>query len=156
MENKKMTKNRTKEICIITGVIISLCIVLTLVLHLTGVSVKGAMDTNAADSEIVHAGAEITDYNLIVLEDEELPAAAAAPVEDKASKALWVMTAAFIGVLLIGYELWYEGTQSRIKALSVGDKEEEQILRGVNRLHPFRAINAKKEMESKAAEVYFK
>ncbi len=151
-----MTKNRTKEICIITGVLLSLCIVLTLILHLTGVSVKGAMDTTASDQEIVHAGAEINDYNLIVLEDEELPAAAAAPVEDQASKALWVMTAAFIGVLLIGYELWYEGTQARIKALSVGDREEEQILRGVSRLHPFRALNAKKEMESKAAEEYFK
>ena len=148
-------KNRTKQISIVITSILAFGIILTLVMHLTGVKVQGSMDAVSSDSKIVHAGTEVEDYNFTVIEDEELPAAAA-PIESKASKALWVMTVVFVMVLLIGYELWYEATQARIKALSVGDREEADILQGVNRLHPFRAMNAKREMEIKAAEEYFK
>ncbi|MBQ7581595.1 MAG: hypothetical protein IJU25_02115 [Lachnospiraceae bacterium] len=150
-----MTKNRTNTISIITGAVIIVSILLALIIHLTGVKVHGSMDAVSEETAIVHAGTEINDYDLVVLEEEELPAAAA-PLENKASKALWVMTAVFVLVLLVGYELWYENCEARIKALSVGDREEAGILRGVNRLHPFRAMNARREMEIKAAEVYFK
>ena len=138
------------------GVIISICLALTLILHMSGLTVQGAMETAEAGTEIEHAGVEVENYDLVVLEDEEVPGAATAPVESKATMALWVMAAAFIIVLLIGYELWYESIQSRIEGLCVGDKEEEGILKGVNRLHPFRTLNAKREMETKAAEDYFK
>lgn len=148
-------KNRTNSISIISGIIIAACILLALFIHLTGVKVQGSMDAVTEDTAIVHAGTEIDDYSFVVLEDEELPAAAS-PIESKASKALWVMTAVFLVVTLVGYELWYENCESRIRALSVGDKEEAHILRGVNRLHPFRAMQARREMEIKAAEVYFK
>ncbi len=151
-----MTKKRIKEICIIMGVIISICLALTLILHMSGLTVQGAMETAQAGTEIEHTGEEVDNYDLVVLEEEEIPGAAVAPEESRATMALWVMAAAFIIVLLIGYELWYESLQSRIEALSVGDKAEEGILKGVNRLHPFKTINAKREMENKAAQDYFK
>ena len=156
MEMREMMKNRTNTISIVTGAVLAAFVLLALLIHLTGVRVQGSMDTTSEDTAIVHAGTEIDDYDLVVLEEEELPAAATAPIESKASKALWVMTAVFVLVLLVGYELWYENCEARIKALSIGDSEEAVILSGVNRLHPFKAMNARREMESKAAEVYFK
>ena len=149
-------RKRMKGIGITIGVILTVCLLMVGFINLTGLTVKGSMDAVTTETEIAHAGEEIDDYDLVVLEEEELPAAAAAPVENKASKALWVMTAVFILVLLIGYELWYEGMLGRIKALSVGDSEEDGILKGIGRLHPFRTVNARREMETKAAEEYFK
>ena len=154
--DKRMMKNRTNTISIVTGAVLVAFILLALLVHLTGVRVQGSMDSVSDEATIAHAGTEIDDYDLVVLEEEELPAAATAPIESKASKALWVMTAVFVLVLLVGYELWYENCEARIKALSIGDSEEAVILSGVNRLHPFKAMNARREMESKAAEVYFK
>ena len=152
---EQIMKNRTKQFGIVITSILAFGIILTLTMHLMGVKAQGSVDAVASDTKIEHAGTEVEDYYFTVIEDEELPAAAA-PVESKASKALWVMTVVLVMVLLIGYELWYEATQARIKALSVGDREEADILHGVNRLHPFRAMNAKREMEIKAAEEYFK
>ena len=151
-----MMKNKMRGIGITLGVILAVCVVMACVFNLTGLTVKGSMDAVSTETEIAHAGQEINDYDLIVMEDEQLPAAAAAPVDNKASKALWVMTAVFVLVLLIGYELWYEGMLGRIKTLSVGDSEEDGILKDVSRLHPFKTVNARKEMETKAAEEYFK
>ena len=147
---------KMRGIGITIGVILTVCLLMVGFINLTGLTVKGSMDAVSTETEIAHAGEEIDDYDLIVLEEEELPAAAVAPVENKASKALWVMTAVFVLVLLIGYELWYEGMLGRIKTLSVGDNEEDSILKDVSRLHPFKTVNARKEMETKAAEEYFK
>ena len=151
-----MMRKKMRGIGITIGVILTVCLLMVGFINLTGLTVKGSMDAVSTETEIAHAGEEIDDYDLIVMEDEELPAAAVAPVENKASKALWVMTAVFVLVLLIGYELWYEGMLGRIKTLSVGDSEEDGILKDVSRLHPFKTVNARKEMESKAAEEYFK
>ena len=147
---------KMRGIGITIGVILTVCLLMVGFINLTGLTVKGSMDAVSTETEIAHAGEEIDDYDLIVLEEEELPAAAVAPVENKASKALWVMTAVFVLVLLIGYELWYEGMLGRIKTLSVGDSQEDGILKDVSRLHPFKTVNARKEMETKAAEEYFK
>ena len=151
-----MMRKKMRGIGITIGVILTVCLLMVGFINLTGLTVKGSMDAVSTETEIAHAGEEIDDYDLIVMEDEELPAAAVAPVENKASKALWVMTAVFVLVLLIGYELWYEGMLGRIKTLSVGDSQEDGILKDVSRLHPFKTVNARKEMESKAAEEYFK
>lgn len=150
-----MTKNRMNTISITSATVLAVCIMLAVFFHLTGVRVQGSMDAASKDAAIVHAGTEINDYDLVILEEEELPAAAA-PVDNQASKALWVMTSAFILVLLIGYELWFENTQARIRALSMGNPDEDPLMRGVNRLHPIKALQARRDMEFRAAEIYFR
>ena len=136
------------------GTLLVLACVLILAVKFTDVPVHGSMDSAAVTIGDDHAGTEGDSYDFVVLEDEQLPAAAA-PEESKASKALWVILVVSLLVVLIAYELWYENCNLRIKDLAV-ESGETGFIKGIGRLHPFKAMDVRRELETKAAEYYFK
>lgn len=138
----------------IIGIILVLACALVVSIRLTNVTVHGSMDSAAVTIGDDHEGTIVDEYDLIVLEDEQLPAAAK-PEESKASNALWVIAIVSILVILIAYELWYENCNLRIKVLAA-ESGENSFSRRIGRLHPFRAIDVRHELESRAAEHYFK
>lgn len=146
-----MKKNGIKKI---VGMIIALSVVFGVVAGSAAI-VKASQSAEAA--KVAEQGTEIRDYDFVVLEEEEVPGAAMpTPLESSAPHAIWVMALMLIGVLLIGYELWFENLQSRAQVLAQEGYNNKAYLSEITRLHPFRAMDAKKEMESRAAEVYFR
>lgn len=146
--------NVKNTIASILGFVLVLSCVIVLAVNLTDVTVHGSMDSAAVKISDDHAGAEVDNYDLIVLEDEELPAAAA-PEESKANHALWVIAIVSVLVILIAYELWYENCNLRIKCLAV-ESGEDGFANGIGRLHPFKAMDARRDLEIRAAENYFR
>lgn len=149
-------KKRTLNASVI-GMILAVACAIVVVLNLTDVAAHGSMDKSSEVAEInsaEHEGNEVDDYNLVVIEDEQLPAAAA-PEESKSSRALLVIAIVSILVILIGYELWFENCNLRIITLAE-ESGELDFRKGVGRLHPFKAIDARRELESRAAEHYFR
>ena len=154
-EDDFMKKSNVKNtIATILGFVLVLSCVIVLIVNFTDVTVHGSMDSAAVTIGDDHAGEELDNYDLIVIEDEELPAAAA-PEESKAGNALWVIAIVSVLVILIAYELWYESCNLRIKYLAV-ESGEENLQKGIGRLHPFKAIDARRDLEIRAAENYFK
>lgn len=150
MKNE-MKKNRIGGLI---GILLVLSCVIVVSVKLTGINVNGSMDSVAVAISDDHEGTEVNNYDFIILEDEELPAASA-PVENNSSNAPWVILFVSAIVALISYELWYENCNLRIKAL-VAESGETGFKAGIGRLHPFRTIDARRELETRAAEHYFR
>lgn len=148
-----MKKTKSKLSTIFAVALVLSCVI-AVVLNFTDVTVHGSMDSAAVTISEDHEGAEVNDYDLIVLEDEELPAAAA-PEESKAGNAVWVIAIVSALVILISYEFWYENCNLRIKCIAV-ESGEENFSKGIGRLHPFRAMDIRRDLEIRAAENYFK
>ncbi len=146
-----MKKNGIKKII---GMIIALSVVFGVVAGSAAI-VKASQNAEAA--KVAEQGTEIKSYDFVILEEEEVPGAAMpTPLESSAPHAIWVMVLMLIGVLLIGYELWFENLQSRAQVLAQEGYNNTACLNEINRLHPFKAMDAKKEMELRAAEYYFR
>ena len=97
---------------------------------------------------------EIENYDLIIIEEEALPAAAA-PVDNHSEAVKWVIIAALLITVVTSYEIWYERLYARVQSLDYGNYEGKELGKKASRLHPIRLVNAKKEMEISAAQHYF-
>lgn len=149
-------KKRTLNASVIGMILAAVCVIVV-VLNLTDIAAHGSIDKSSEIATInnaEHEGTEVTGYDLVVIEEEQLPAAAA-PEENKSSHAIWVIAIVSILVVLIGYELWFENCNLRIITLAE-ESGELGYRKGVGRLHPFKAMDARRELESRAAEHYFR
>lgn len=136
--------------------VISILAIFTFVL--TGSMIFGSIvmgATAAAQVQAIPVGAEIEDYDFVVIEEEQLPAAAK-PEVNHSNSALWVIAIVIAAVLLVSYELWYESCSARIAALAAGEEDEPVMLAGIGRLHPIHSVMIRREMEARAAQRYFK
>lgn len=136
---------------------VTLLVVTLVFFAVTNIAAKTVSATMLASAEeaakITHDGEMIQGYDLVIIEDEQLPAAAT-PEKNHADSAAWVIILTCVVVFLIGYELWYEACLARIKALTITD-EDRKIAKSFNRFSPFKAVAARRELESRAAESYF-
>ncbi len=133
-----MKTMRTKAIATISAFVIAMMVI-------AGITIATESAVNAQ---------EIENYDLIIIEEEALPAAAA-PVDNHSGVVKWVIIAALLITVVTSYEIWYERLYARVQSLNYGNYDGRELGKHVSRLHPIRLVNAKKEMEISAAQHYF-
>ncbi|HOO27532.1 MAG TPA: hypothetical protein PLU43_03635 [Lachnospiraceae bacterium] len=99
----------------------------------------------------------VQNYDLVVVQDEEVPLASA-PEVNYGRTILWVVSLTVTAVLLLTYFLWYSVYKRRILFLigRLPEAEAESIRRMVTIFHPIRAMQTEKEIENRIAAEYVK
>lgn len=102
----------------------------------------------------VYGATPIENYDLVVIEEEMLPAAAA-PEMDGSGAVKWVISIVLITAALIAYEIWYESVRTRVQELAYTSQRSREMAESASRFHPFRLLSLRKDLEMFAAERYF-
>ena len=97
------------------------------------------------------------DYDLVVLQDEAVPLAAA-PEHNYGSMVIWVVSLSLIIAIAATYGVWYTVYRKRILALTeaLPQAEAEKIREDVTFLHPMKVARTEKEIENRIASSFVK
>lgn len=113
-------------------------------------------EENSAASDVVLEEA-LQDYDLVVIQDEEVPLASA-PEQNYNGVVIWVVALILCAALLISYAWWYSICKNRTMVLleRLPKAEAEKIRSFVTILHPIKTVQAEKEIENRIASQFMK
>ncbi len=143
-----MTDNRRKTVYLLSAIAFFVLFLFPLLSLKTTVVSADATESSAA----VHNG----DYVFFVVQNEEVPLAAA-PTSNDAAFIIWVGLASFAAVIIFIYSAWYMSVKSNIRELTerLLPNERKMFYSKQSFFHPIRSYRLSKEAEDTVASLYF-